>query len=210
MQTELQQLAKNLTVSTVDKNWKIGIFGSLTGEMLFADSRPILPTGIVLVSPDFGKDTSTFAAHGKSSSIGAVFIGPEIRGLKSGGTILSYFYGEQFLNDQTGFYVVRGFGELKNAFQRISFGLQGDLINPLSPTTLNFNSGNGAGNLGYFRGGVRFERFLHFNQLCQLTLQIGLTNPITTAFTGFSDNPPLNILEDNGWPNLELRAAIGL
>lgn len=209
LQQGVEKLGQNLKVTTVDKNWGLAIFGSLNGEMLFAQSRPFIPSGVVLLFPDLGRDTRTFEAHAKSTNIGAVLAGPEILGMKSGGMFLTYLYGEQFEADRYGFYVVRAFGELKNDDWRFAVGLNGDVINPLSPTTINFNAGQLAGNLGYFRAQFLTERYFRFSETAQLTTQLALSNPVATSFADFNV-PPNNFLEDNGWPNLEGRVALGL
>jgi hypothetical protein len=104
---------------------------------------------------------------------------------------------------------VRAFGELKNDEWRFAVGLNGDVINPLSPTTINFNAGSMAGNLGYFRAQFLTERYFHVSDTAQLTTQVALSNPVATSFADFNV-PPNNFLEDNGWPNVEGRVAIGL
>jgi hypothetical protein len=177
--------------------------------MLFAEKRPFLPSGVTLLLPDLGRDTRTLEVHGKSTNFGAALAGPEICGLKAGGLLLTYLYGEQFEADRYGFFVVRAYGELKNEDLRLSFGLDGDVINPRSPTTINYNAGNLAGNLGFFRGQLRVERYFHLAEDAQLTTQFALTNPVATSFASFNV-PPNNFLEDNGWPNLEGRVAFGL
>ncbi len=196
-------------VSTLSPYFNLRIFGSLNGEMLFSESRPFLPSGVTLLFPDFGKDTATFEAHAKSTNIGAALAGPEILGLQSGGMFLTYLYGEQFEDDRYGFFAVRAYGDLKDENQRFVIGLDGDTINPLAPTTVNYNAGNLAGNLGFFRGQFRYERYIHFSERSQLTTQFALSNPIATSFADF-DVLPANLLEDNGWPNLEGRMAWGL
>lgn len=103
LQQGVEKLGQNLKVTTVDKSWGLAIFGSLNGEMLFAQSRPFIPSGVLLLFPDLGRDTRTFEAHAKSTNIGAVLAGPEILGMKSGGMFLSYLYGEQFEADKYGF-----------------------------------------------------------------------------------------------------------
>lgn len=205
LQQGLETVGKSLRVTTVDENWKVAIFGSLTGEMIFAEQRPIIPSGIVLLSPNFGRDTPTVEVHGKQSNLGAAFVGPEIGGLKAGGLLLTYFYGEDYLADQPGFFIVRGYGELKNDFWRFAVGNDADVINPLKPGMLDFNTGQGAGNMGFFRGQFRAERYFHFGYN-QLTTQLALGNPLTTAFNGNARN----LVEDNGWPNVDMRVAIGL
>jgi hypothetical protein len=177
--------------------------------MLFSDKRPFLPSGVILITPNLGQNTPTFEAHAKSTCLGAALAGPEILGLQSGGLFLTYLYGEQFEADRYGFYVVRAYGELKNEYVRFAIGLNGDVINPLSPTTINFNAGNLAGNLGYYRAQFRVERYFHFSESAQVTAQFALSNPVTTSFADF-DQLPAHLLEDNGWPNVEGRVAIGL
>ncbi len=158
LQGGMEEIGKNLKVTTVDKAWGVGFFGGFSAEMLFAEQRPVIPSGIVLLSPNFGRDTPAIELHGKSSCLGAGFQGPEICGVQSGGLILTYFYGEDYLADLSGFFLARGYGELKNDFWRFSAGADGDVINPLKPHTLDFNAGQGAGNLGFFRGQFRVER----------------------------------------------------
>jgi hypothetical protein len=107
LKSGVEKLGENLKVTTVDKDWGVAIFGSINGEMLFSESRPFLPSGVVFLFPDLGKDSQTFEAHGKSTNIGAALAGPEINGLRAGGTFLTYLYGEQFENDNYGFFIVR-------------------------------------------------------------------------------------------------------
>ena len=196
-------------VSTLNPFFNVRLFGSLNGEMLYSETRPFLPSGVVLLFPDFGKSTPTFEAHAKSTNIGAALTGPEILGLRAGGMFVTYLYGEQYEDDRYGFFIVRAYGDLKDEYQRIAIGLEGDLINPLAPTTLNYNAGNLAGNLGFFLGQFRYERYFHFSAASQLTTQFALSNPVATSFADFNV-PPNYLLEDNGWPNLEGRVAWGL
>lgn len=65
----------------------------------------------------------------------------------------------------------------------------------------------GSGNAGSYRGQIRFERFVHFNDSSQLTSQLGLSNPISTLVRNSVKDP---LVEDNGWPNIEGRMALGV
>jgi hypothetical protein len=58
-----------------------------------------------------------------------------------------------------------------------------------------------------YRGQIRFERFVHFNESSQVTLQLGLSNPISTLVRNSVKDP---LVEDNGWPNAEGRLALGV
>ena len=199
LQSGLGDLASNLRVTTLDEDFSIGIFGALVGEAIFAEQRPIIPSGIVLISPDFGQQTPTVDVHGKQSFLGVGVEGPEICGLQAGGLVLTYFYGENYIADLNGLFIVRAYGDLKNDQFRFAIGLEGDVINPLNPGMLDFNMGLAAGNIGFFRGQFRFESYLHFSDTAQLTTQLALGNPIQTSF----DGELRNLLEDDGWPNVE-------
>jgi hypothetical protein len=62
-----------------------------------------------------------------------------------------------------------------------------------------------SGNAGSFRGQVRMERYWYPSESAQATLVLGLSDPITRAI-----DDTLRITEDNGWPNIESRAALAL
>src|SRR5262249_20053266 len=85
-------------------------------------------------------------------------------------------------------------------------GLQVDIFNPLNPTTLTFaylgRSGNAGGG---FPGQFRVERYLHPAEDTQITITVGLSEPVSTTV-----NNQLRISEDNGWPNVESRVALAL
>jgi hypothetical protein len=81
--------------------------------------------------------------------------------------------------------------------------LDGDVVVPLYPTTLNWAIGNGAGNMGYQRAQFRVERYLYPQHEMQWTLQFALTDPTVTSFADF--NLLEGLQESNGWPNIEGR-----
>ena len=89
LQAGVERLGQNLKVTTVDKQWGLAVFGSLNGEMLYAEKRPFLPSGVTFLFPDLGRDTKTFEVHGKSTNFGAALAGPEILGMKAGGLLLT-------------------------------------------------------------------------------------------------------------------------
>lgn len=205
----IEELGKNLTVTTANKEYgsKIAFFGALTGELMFAEKRPVIPSAITMISPDFGNDTNTAEVHGKSSYLGAAVIGPQVGSFQTGGLVLAYFYGEVVDENVPGIFLARAYGELKNDFWRFSIGLDGDLVVPLAPTTVNWSIGNGAGNMGYQRAQFRVERYICPYANSQWTLQFALTDPTVTSYANFDLLEGLQ--EDNGWPNVEGRIAWG-
>jgi X-X-X-Leu-X-X-Gly heptad repeat protein len=205
----VEELSENLTVTTAYKQYgcKLALFGAVTGEMLFAEARPITPSAITLLAPDFGNDSQTSELHAKSSYLGAVVIGPRVGCFQVGGLALGYFYGENVLEDLPGLFLARLYAELKNEFWRFSVGLDGDLVVPLYPTTVNWSIGNAAGNMGYQRAQFRVERYIYPCRDTQLTIQFALTDPTVTSYANF--NALEGLQEDNGWPNIEGRVALG-
>jgi hypothetical protein len=120
--------------------------------------------------------------------------------------LLAYLFGEEFLADAAGINLLGGYVELRNERWRFLFGRAGDLINPRRPGTIDINAGRNAGNLGFTRGQFRAERYLRPSRNTQITAQFALCNPITTAY----DSRLSDLVEDNGWPLLEGRVALGV
>jgi len=195
-------------VSTLQPYWNVNIFGALVTDMLFSTSRPIAAGTPFLLAPDspVGLDTNTFDLHARQTSLGAVLSGPEVCGLRAGGLVLVNFYDNSVIIDRYGILPIQAFGELKNQDWRIAAGLQFDVLTPRAPNVLPFSYLAGTGNPGNnFRGQVRLERYLRPSSDAQWTIQMALSEPISTAFS-----PDLSLTEDNGWPNVEGRLMLGL
>jgi hypothetical protein len=203
----VQQLGKSLRVTTGIPGERLILFGTLSGEMLISDERPLIPGAPVFLTPDFGLEQNSAEVHGKSTALGALLMGPCIGSFQSGGLVLIYFFGDTVLENTTGVMFAQGYGELKNDAWRFAFGLQSDIVNPINPTTLNWSMEGGAGNLGFLRGQLRAERYFKPSPNVQWTLTTGLSQPVTTAFSAFDE---IQLTESNGWPNVEGRLALGL
>jgi hypothetical protein len=117
------------------------------------------------------------------------------------------FFNDNITDDNYGMLVYYAYGELKNDEMRFAAGLQRDIFNPVGPTVLPMSLLYGSGNAGSYRGQIRFERFVHSNDSSQLTFQLGLSNPISTLVRNSVKDP---LVEDNGWPNIEGRMALGV
>lgn len=205
----VERIGENLTVTTADKelDFKLAMFGAISGEMILADARPLIPSAVSVVSPDFGRDSQIAELSSRSSYLGAAAVGPSVGDFQSGGLVLAYFYSSSILDDNYGFFLARGYGELKNECSRLSVGVDGDVINPLSPEMIDWAAGGGAGNLGFLRAQFRMERYFYPSDESQVTAQFALSEPIPTNYEKFSVKEGLT--ESNGWPNLEGRLAIG-
>jgi hypothetical protein len=62
-----------------------------------------------------------------------------------------------------------------------------------------------SGNAGAYRGQLRIERYFYPSPESQVTLIGGIGEPIPTTLS-----QDFELSEDNGWPNVEARAALGL
>ncbi|WP_425397452.1 hypothetical protein [Aeoliella sp.] len=195
-------------VSTLNPYYNVNVFGTLVADMLFSGRRPVAPGTPYFLAPGpiLGRDQNTFDLHGRQSSIGAAFTGPQWCGWQTGGQMLAIFYNDNVIADKYGFLPMLAYGEMKNDRWRFAAGLQFDVFNPGAPTILPFSALCGSGNSGNaFRGQVRMERYFNPSSDVQWTLQAALSEPVPTTI-----DPTFGLSEDNGWPNVEGRIALAL
>jgi hypothetical protein len=113
-------------------------------------------------------------------------------------------YNDAITVDRYGILPFQAFGDLKNEDWRIAAGLQLDIFAPVVPTVLPFSILAASGNTGLYRGQLRVERFYHPSADEQITLTAGISDANPTIV----NNDTLS--EDNGWPNVEFRAAFAV
>jgi hypothetical protein len=203
---QVETLGKNLTVTTGDGDFKLILGGAVVGDFLYSTRSPFAPGTPFFLFPGspFGFDSQTFDAHARQTNVFALFTGPEVFDFKSGGFVWVNLYDNSIVADRYGLLPLVAFGELKNDDWRFAAGLQIDVFNPLLPTVLPLSYLATSGNTGLFRGQARVERFLYPAEDVQVTLTGALSEPIPTTV-----NPRLRVSEDNGLPNLDVRAAVG-
>ncbi len=206
--SSVENLAKNLRVTTLDENIKIGIFGWLRGEMLLSDRNPIIHQAPFFLGPFAGADQQQVSVHGRSTTIGAAVEGPRICGYETGGLVLISFFGNSVLSNSSGVFFAQGYGELKSDMDRLAFGLQADIIGPRNPTVLNWGVYAGAGNTGFLRGQIRYERYFKPSHDRMWTVTVGLSDPAPTNLAAAL--PEVAFAGSNGWPNVEGRIGLGL
>ena len=187
-------------------SWRIVPFGNLTGEAISTGTATTARPMILYLNSDLGVPQDRFIVHGQTTALGLNFSGPTVGSFQLGGMILFNFLGDRpVLNQATPFFL-RGYGELKSDEWRFAFGQQGDLFNPLDPTTVNFGGHKQAGNAGAFRGSLRAERYLRPSDSVQWTLQAALSQQAVNDFIIL----PVVAGTDNGTPNVEARVGLGL
>ncbi len=195
-------------VSTLSPYFNVRVFGALKLDMLFDSARPVAPGVPFFLAPDSltGLSQNNLDIHARQTTLGAAFDGPKIGNFQSGGMLLGMLFSNSVIDDRYGFLPLQAYGDLKNEDWRFAAGLQFDVFAPGMPTILPFSALAGSGNAGNsFRGSLRLERFLRPSDDVQWTLQGALSEPITTTIS-----PTFALNEDNGWPNVEGRVALGL
>jgi hypothetical protein len=204
----IAELSRNLTVVSADENFKLVLGGAIVTDFLYSSRRQVAPgTPFFLTSgPPPGFHQQTFDANARPTTVFALVTGPEICGFQSSALIAGCFYSSSLIQDLYGFLPFEAYAQLKNDDWRFAAGLQFDIFNPLNPTVLPFSYLAGSGNAGAgFPAQLRVERYIHPSDDAQVTLTAGISDPLPTTVSN-----TLNISEDNGWPNVEGRAALAL
>ncbi|WP_253155074.1 hypothetical protein [Stieleria tagensis] len=195
-------------VTMLSPYFNINVFGALKLDMIFSNPRSVSESVPFFLAPTSasGYEESTVSIHARQSTIGAAFSGPEFGGFQSGGQMIAMFFNDNVIQDTYGFLPLQAYGELKNEQWRFSAGLQFDVFAPGIPTVLPFSALAASGNVGNsFRGQLRLERFFNPSSEVQWTAQMALSEPVNSTI-----DPTFRLLEDNGWPNVEGRIALGL
>jgi hypothetical protein len=208
MGKSLEALSKNLTITTGDPNLKMVVGGVIVGDFLFNTARPVAPgTPFFLAPAPFpGFDQQTFDAQSRQSIVFAYVSGPKILGFDSSGLIAACFYDSSLIQDLYGFLPIQAYVQLKDEYWRYAAGVMFDIFNPLNPNVLPFSILGGSGNAGAgFPAQARVERYFHLADDAQITAIAGVSNPISTTVSN-----TFQLSEDNGWPNVEGRIALGL
>jgi hypothetical protein len=207
MAKQLEEIGKRLTVVTATTDVRVVVGGAVVADFLYNEARPLAPGTPFFLTPGspFDFDQDTFDAHARQTNLFALFTGPEVCDWETGGFIWVNLYNDALIVDRYGILPIQAFGEIKNDQWRYAAGLQMDIFNPLLPNVLPFSYLLSSGNAGAYRGQARIERFYYPSCESQITLTGGISEPIPTTL---SDDFELS--EDNGWPNLEGRAALGL
>jgi hypothetical protein len=200
----LDAISKSLTVTTADPNIKLVLGGAVIADFLYSRARPVAPGTPFFLTPGPPPDfrQQTFDASARQTVLSAYVVGPEFCGFETSGLILVNLYSSSLVEDLYGILPIQAYAQMKNDQWRFAAGLQMDIFNPLNPTVLPFSLLGAAGNTGAFRGQLRAERFFRPFDHSDITLIAGISDPLPTSI-----NNLFRVNEDNGWPNIEGRAA---
>jgi hypothetical protein len=176
----------------------------------FSSNRYVFNPGQPLIvspkDPDSSQDLTA-----QQSTVGAAFQGPRWGSWTPGGYAL-FTLQDNILAEGYSFTPVVFYGDLGNGGWRIAAGQQFDVFAPRDPDNLTSGKLATTGNPGAYRPQLRLERRAALSAGSEALLQLAVSSPITTALPSSFDLTTLQtqeLVEDNGWPNLEGRLSFG-
>jgi hypothetical protein len=195
-----------------DLAWKKGEFkivpyGILWGTMSYETSRTYLGdyTLWAISADDEGENALHF--NGKGTRLGIDVSGPRLPFFccaKSGGKVEFDFEGNFTIENKPGVLLRHAYWEVKNDDFRFLMGQTWDVISPLYPKCIMYSVYWGAGNIGYRRAQMRYERYFTMSDMWQLELQGALATDAGQDFV----NGAVPVNGDHaGWPIVEMRVG---
>jgi hypothetical protein len=176
----------------------------------FSSSRYTFNPGQpLIVSP---KDPApSYDLSAQQSMVYAAFRGPKW-GSWTPGAFAIFWLQDNLLAEGYSFTPVVAYGEISNGAWRVAAGQNFDVFAPRDPDTLPNGKLAATGNPGAYRPQFRVERSFEAGPGFGGVVQLAASSPVTTALPSNVDLANLQgqeIVEDNGWPNLEARLNFG-
>lgn len=156
--------------------------------------------------PDHSYDISA-----QQSTVSAAFQGPKW-GSWTPGAYALFTLQDNLLAEGYSFTPVAFYGEIGDGGWRFAAGQNFDVFAPRDPDTLPSGKLAATGNPGAYRPQFRVERNFTAGSGFGGVLQLAASSPITTALPDsldLADLPSQELVEDNGWPNVEARLNLG-
>ncbi len=185
-------------------DFRIVPYGVLWANVVYETSRTQIGDYTLWgISPqDEGEDAVHLVA--KSTRLGIDVAGPRIPFFccaKSGGKVEIDFQGGFSIENKPGLLLRHAYWEVKNEDFRLLAGQTWDVVSPLNPGSIMYSVYWGAGNIGYRRPQVRYERYFTMTDMWKLAVQTSINTDGSSDFTtgGVSNG------DHAGWPVLEAR-----
>jgi hypothetical protein len=176
----------------------------------FSSSRYTFNPGQPLVvSPKTPE--ATYDVSAQQSTVSALFRGPRWGAWTPGGYAL-FTLQDNLLAEGYSFTPVAFYGEISDGGWRVAAGQNFDVFAPRDPDTLPSGKLAATGNPGAYRPQFRLERNFEAGESFGGVLQLAAASPITTALPkelDLANLPKQELVEDNGWPNVEGRLNLG-
>jgi hypothetical protein len=176
----------------------------------FSSSRYVFNPGQPLVVSPKDPDHS-FDLSAQQSMVYASFQGAKWGSWTPGGFAM-FSLQDNLLAEGYSFTPVAFYGEVSDGRWRVVAGQNFDVFAPRDPDTLPTGKLAVTGNPGAYRPQFRLERNFEAGAGFGGVVQVAASAPITTALPDEVDVANLQteeVVEDNGWPNVEARLNLG-
>ena len=168
--------------------------------------NPGQPLVVSPKDPDAAYDLSA-----QQSMVYAAFQGPKWGSWTPGGFAM-FTLQDNLLAEGYSFTPVAFYGEIGNGRWRVVAGQNFDVFAPRDPDTIPTGKLAATGNPGSYRPQFRVEHSFEAGRGFGGIVQLAASSPITTALPDEVDVANLQteeVVEDNGWPNVEGRISLG-
>jgi len=156
------------------------------------------------VEPEEGaSDSDQFSLTARATRLGLDLAGPPAAGADVLGRVELDFFGSAMQDNKSGVLLRHAYAEMKWERARFLFGQTFDVLSPLWPDTLNYTVGWVAGNIGYRRPQVRYERLCGDPQGVSFLSQASVNRTISPETLGAHDPG-----QTSGFPTFEAREAV--
>jgi hypothetical protein len=176
----------------------------------FSSSRYTFNSGQPLIVSPKNPDTS-YDLSAQQSMVYGAFQGPKWHGWTPGAFAI-FWLQDNILAEGYQFTPVVYYGDISNGTWRFAAGQGFDVFAPRDPDTLPNGKLAASGNPGAYRPQFRLENHFKAGDGFGGALQLAASSPVTTALPDQVDLSNLQsqeIVEDNGWPNVEGRLSLG-
>ena len=198
---------KGFTLQANGASLKLWAEAKLLG---FSSSRYTFNSGQPLIVSPKNPDTS-YDLSAQQSMVYGAFQGPKWHGWTPGAFAI-FWLQDNILAEGYQFTPVVYYGEISNGTWRFAAGQGFDVFAPRDPDTLPNGKLAASGNPGAYRPQFRVENHFKAGEGFAGALQLAASSPVTTALPDQVDLSNLQsqeIVEDNGWPNVEGRLSLG-
>jgi hypothetical protein len=198
---------KGFTMQSNGASLKLWAEAKLLG---FSSSRYTFNSGQPLIVSPKNPDTS-YDLSAQQSMVYGAFQGPKWHGWTPGAFAI-FGLQDNILAEGYQFTPVVFYGEISNGTWRFAAGQGFDVFAPRDPDTLPNGKLAASGNPGAYRPQFRVENHFKAGEGFGGALQLAASSPVTTALPDQVDLSNLQsqeIVEDNGWPNVEGRLSLG-
>ncbi len=187
-------------------DFKIVPYGILWGQAVYETSRTYMGDyALWAISMDEEGEPASHV-NAKGTRLGLDVTGPQLPFFccaKSGGKVEIDFEGSFVTENKPGVLLRHAYWEVKNDDFRLLFGQTWDVVSPLYPRCVLYSVYWGAGNIGYRRPQLRYERYFTLTDMWKLELQGALATDAAHDFT----NGGANNGDHAGWPIVEMRVG---